>query len=190
MSFRHTFQFSSSFQSSPSSQVLEDLELKGRCGDLCNERFVPSSDNGKNSEQNLFERVIFSQNFTEMKITKQQTSYRKILYKMHGRSFTAHLKLPIQEEKKNRKPKDSGNLPHTVCVRSRLSACEFLCPFWPNSRKTAPNQYRIFGNLSFKFRKPVSSATRFPCTMIWSNSFDAHPSRPLRDTSFLKIELP
>jgi hypothetical protein len=26
--------------------------------------------------------------------------------------------------------------------------------------------------------------------MIWSNSFDAHPSRPLRDTSFLKIELP
>ncbi len=26
-----------------SSQVLEDLELKGRCGDLCNERFVPSS---------------------------------------------------------------------------------------------------------------------------------------------------
>jgi hypothetical protein len=130
VSFRHTFQFSSSFQSSPSSQVLEDLELKGRCGDLCNERFVPSSDTTvKILEQNLFGRVIFSQNFTEMKITKQQSSCRKILYKMHGSSFTAHLKLPIQEEKKNRKRKDSGNLPHTVCVRSRLSACDFCVPF-------------------------------------------------------------
>ncbi len=130
MSFRHTFQFSSSFQSSPSSQVLEYLELKGRCGDLCNERFVPSSDTTvKILEQNLFGRVIFSQNVTEMKITKQQTSCRKILYKMHGSSLTPHLKLPIQEEKKNRKRKDSGNLPHTVCVMSQLSACDFCVPF-------------------------------------------------------------
>ncbi len=128
MSFRHTFQFSSSFQSSPSSQVLEDLELKGRCDDLWNERFVPSSDTTvKILEQNLFGRVIFSQNFTEMKVTKQQTSCRKILYRMHGSSFTAHLKFPMEEEKKNRKRKDTGNLPHTGCVRGRISVSCF-CP--------------------------------------------------------------
>jgi hypothetical protein len=128
VSFRHTFQFSSSFQSSPSSQVLEDPELKGRCGDLWNERFVPSSDTTVQIlEQNFFGRVIFPQNFTEMKITKQQTSCRKILYQMHGSSFTAHLKFPIQEEKKNRKRKDWGNLPHTACVRGRISV-SYFCP--------------------------------------------------------------
>ncbi len=63
VSFRHTFQFSSSFQSSPKSQVLEDPELKGRCGDLWNERFVPSSDNGKNYWAELFRKGHISAEF-------------------------------------------------------------------------------------------------------------------------------
>jgi len=83
--------FQAYLASSPSSEVLEDLELKGRCGDLCNERFVPISSKTtvKILGQNLFGRVRFPQNLTEMKTTKQQTSFRKILYKMHESSCTA-----------------------------------------------------------------------------------------------------
>jgi hypothetical protein len=82
--------FQTYLASSPSSEVLEDLERKGRCGDLCNERFVPISSKTtvKILGENLFGMVRFPQNLTEMKPTKQQTSFRKILYKMHESSCT------------------------------------------------------------------------------------------------------
>jgi len=98
-----TFQFSSSFQSSPSSQVLEDLELKGRCGDLSNQRFVP----------------------------------------------------------------------HTVCVRSRLSACDFCVPF----DQTPERQLQIntgFSEISaLSLESQSAQQPSFPSSSHFCHHFEA-----------------
>jgi hypothetical protein len=111
---------------------------------------------------------------------------------MHGSSckaFSYKEKFPIQEEKKNRKRKDSGNLQHTIRVRSRLSVSYFCSPF----DETPQRQLQIHTELSeisalrlktMQLRNPISLHDEL-IKFFW-----CHASRPLRDTSFLKIELP
>jgi len=102
-----------------SSQVLEDPELKGRCGDLCNESFVP----------------------------------------------------------------------HTNCVRSRFSVSYFCSPFGETPQRQLQINTELSEISALRLENHPAQEPNFLHDEL-IKFFWCHASRPSRDTSFLKIELP
>jgi len=86
-------------------------------------------DNGKNSWTELVWKGQISAESHRNENHQTADFLSKDLIQNARKFFHSAFETPNSRREEDRKRKDSGNLPHAVCVRSRLSACDFCAPF-------------------------------------------------------------
>jgi len=91
---------------------------------------------------------------------------------MHGSSCKAFsykesaFEIPNSRKKKNRKRKDSGNLPHTVCVRSPLSVSYFCSPFGETPQRQLQINTELSEISALRLENHAAQEPNFPARWI------------------------